>query len=151
MWPRMKKAVSWIALLFVVTIAGVVGKQIGGELSRPSKAETLSKLVSEAAAKINAQSPKKIDEITTLVRAEASMGQRLTIYYTLTNYDVYAQNFSLDQVKSAVTKNACDKDKGGKGYSPLSQGVIYTYVYTRENGKTIGRFEVSQQDCYRNR
>ncbi|UNY42247.1 hypothetical protein PP918_gp39 [Pseudomonas phage UFJF_PfDIW6] len=151
MWARMKKAVYWTVLLFVVTIAGVVGKQIGGELGKPSKAETLSKLVSEAAAKLNAQAPKKLDEITTLVRAEASIGQRLTIYYTLENYDAYAKDFSLDRVRSAAIKNACDKDKGGKGASPLSLGVIYTYVYTRENGKAIGKFDVSQKDCYRAR
>ncbi|WP_314383191.1 hypothetical protein [Pseudomonas brenneri] len=151
MWARTKKAIYWTVLLFVVAIAGVVGKQIGGEMGRPSKAETLSKLVTEAAAKLNAQAPKKLDEITTLVRAEASMGQRLTIYYTLENYDAYAKDFSLDRVRSAVTKNACDKNKVGKGPSPLSLGMFYTYVYSRENGKVIGRFEVSQQDCYRNR
>ena len=151
MWARTKKAVYWTVLLFVLTIAGVVGKQIGGELSKPSKAETLSTLVNQAAARLNAQAPKKLDEITTLVRAEASMGQRLTVYYTLENYDAYAKDFSLNRVQSAVTKNACDKDKVGKGPSPLSLGMSYAYVYSRENGKLIGRFEVSQKDCYQNR
>lgn len=151
MWTRTKKAIYWTVGIFFAVIAGSIGRQLGGELLKPSKAETLSKLVSEAAANLNAQAPKKLDEITTLVRAEASMGQRLTVFYTLENYDAYAKDFSLDRVQSAVTKNACDKDRGDKGSSPLSLGMIYAYVYTRENGKTVGRFEVSQQDCYRNR
>lgn len=151
MWARTKKAIYWAILLFVVTIAGVVGKQIGGAMGKPSKAETLSVLVTKAAEKLNAQAPKKLDEITTLVRAEASMGRRLTVYYTLENYDAYAKDFSLDRVRSAVTENACGTDKVGKGPSPLSLGMLYTYVYSRENGKAIGQFEVSQQDCYRNR
>lgn len=151
MWPRMKKAVYWAILFFVITIAGVIGKQIGGELSKPNKAESLSKLVTEAAAKLNAQAPKELDEVTVLVRAEASMGRKLTIYYTLKNYDSYATEFSLDRVRSAVTKNACNKEKSSKTSSPLALGMTYAYVYTRENGKPVGRFEINQEDCYRTR
>lgn len=132
----------------MVTIAGIVGKHIGGELFQPSKAEILRKLTTQAAAQINAQAPKKVDDITTLVRAEATMGSKLTTYYTLENYDSYAKNFSLDRVKLAATQNACNK-KGSNGKSPLSLGVTYAYVYSRVDGSAIGRFEVSQQDCFR--
>ena len=151
MWARMKKVLYWAVLLFVIAIAGIIGKQIGGELSKPKKADTLRMLVTDAADKLNAQAPKKLDEITTLVRAEASMGQKLTIYYTLENYDAYAKNFSLDQVRSKVIENACAKDRDAKGSSPLALGMTYAYIYSRENGSAIGRFEVSQQDCYRPR
>lgn len=151
MWARMKKVILWTVLLFVVTIAGIVGKQIGGELSKPNKAETLSKLVTDAAKKLNAQAPQKLDEITTLVRAEATTGSKLTMYYTLENYDTYAQGFSLDAVKSAIIKKTCDQQKSKPGSSPLALGLTYAYVYTRENGSAIGRFEITQQDCYRPR
>ena len=151
MWARMRKASYWALLLFVVTIAGIIGKEIGGALSKPTKADTLRMLVTDAADKLNAHAPKKLDEITTLVRAEASMGQKLTIYYTLENYDAYAKNFSLDQVRSKVIKNACSKDKDAKGSSPLALGMTYAYIYSRENGSAIGRFEVNQQDCYQPR
>lgn len=151
MWARIKKAVYWTVFLFVVTIAGVVGKQIGGELSRPNKTEILNKLVVEAAAKLNAKTPQRLDEITTLVRAEASMGRKLISYYTLKDYDSYAKNFSLSTVQKEVTKNVCDKQNSGKKDSPLALGMTYGYVYTREDGSVIGRFEISQQDCYRPR
>ena len=149
MWKKIRKTIYWTVGLFVLAVASVVGKQIGGELSKPSKSETLSRLVGEAAAKLNAQAPKKLDEITTLIRAESSMGRKLTTYYRLENYDSYAKDFSLGQVRVAAIKNACAKERGAKGKSPLSLGVTYEYVYVRESGTLIGRFEVSQQDCYR--
>lgn len=148
MWKKARKAIYWTVGIFVVVIAGSIGKQLGGELVKPSKAETLRKLTTQAAAQINSQTPKKIDEITTLVRAEATMGSKLTTFYTLENYDSYAENFSLNRVKLAATQNACNK-KGSNGKSPLSLGVTYAYVYSRVDGSAIGRFEVSQQDCFR--
>lgn len=135
--------------MFFAILAGSIGKQLGGELFKPSKSETLSKISAEAAAKINAIAPKKIDELTTLVRAEASMGSKLTMYYTLENFDSYAKDFSLNALSSEVTKNACNQQKAGKGQSPLALGMTYTYVYARENGSVIGKFDVTQQDCYR--
>lgn len=146
MWKKVRKAIYWTVGLFVVTIAGVVGKQIGGDLARPSKAETLSKVVAQAAEKLNALAPKKIDEITTLVRAEALQGGKLATYYALENYDSYAKDFSLSLARSSITKSVCSK-QGPPSKSPLALGMTHVYIYTKENGTEIGRFEVSKKDC----
>ena len=150
MWAKSKKTIFWIVGLFLAVLAGSIGKQLGGELFKPSKAETLSHLVSEAASRINAQAPKKLDEITTLVRAEALNGNKLATYYTLKDYDSYAKDFSLSAVKVAVTKNVCDK-QSRLSESPLALGMTHRYIYTRENGTEIGSFEVSRKDCYQTR
>ena len=150
MWEKSKKTIFWIVGLFLVAAAGAIGKQLGGELFKPSKAEALNSLVNEAAARINAQAPKKLDEITTLVRAEAMSGNKLATYYTLKNYDSYAKDFSFSAARLAVTKNVCDK-QGALAQSPLALGMTHQYIYTRENGTEIGRFEVTKRDCYKPR
>ncbi|UZD96247.1 hypothetical protein LOY64_04365 [Pseudomonas corrugata] len=148
MWKKYRRAIYWTVGLFVVVVAGSIGRQVGSELFRPSKTESLNNLVTQAATQLNAQAPKKIDEITTLVRAEASMGSKLTTFYVLENYDSYGKDFSLDAVRLAATKHACSK-KDSTGNSALAMGITYAYVYTRRDGSVIGRFEVAQQDCYR--
>ena len=146
MWQKSKKFIYWAAFLFVISLAGVIGREIGGELSKPNKQVDLAKVVTEAASRLNALAPKKVDEITTLVRAEAVNGNQLATYYVLENYDSYAKDFSLVNAKQTVTKNVCDKQKN-MAQSPLALGMTHAYIYLREDGTEISRFVVSKKDC----
>lgn len=71
---------------------------------------------------------------------------KLATYYTLENYDSYAKDFSLSFARSAITKSVCSK-QAPPSKSPLAQGMTQVYIYTKENGTEIGRFEVSKKDC----
>lgn len=146
MWQKSKKVLYWTFFLIVVSIAGVIGREIGSELSKPNKQADLASLVSQAAVKLNAQSPKKLDEVTTLVRAEAISGNKLVTFYTLKNFDSYASDFSFSRLKSFISKQICGKENT-KGQSALSMGMSHVYVYTRENGDEIDRFDLSSKDC----
>lgn len=146
MWQKTKKVVYWALFLIVGSIAGVIGKEIGGELIKPNKQEALSKVVTEAASRINAQAPKKLDEVTTLVRAEAVGGNKLVTFYTLKDFDSYASDFSFSRLKSAISKQVCGKQKS-KDQSALSMGMSHVYVYTRESGAEIARLEITIKDC----
>ena len=146
MWQKMKKGIYWALFLIVASIAGTIGKEIGSELLKPNKQENLAKIVTEAASQLNAQAPKKLDDVTTLVRAEAVSGSKLVTFYSLKEFDSYASNFSFSRLKSVISKQICDKQKSKKP-SALSMGMSHVYVYTRENGTEISRFEISSKDC----
>lgn len=132
--------------LFVLTLAGVVGKQLGSELFKPNKAEVLNKLVIDAAAKLNSQAPKKLDEITILTRAEAIDGKVLAIHYKLDKFRTYEKQFDFQTAKSVVVKSTC-KTQEGKTDTVLHRGMSFRFIYTADDGREIGRFDVARKDC----
>lgn len=145
-WLRIKKPLWWIMMLFVVCIASAVGKLIAGIATQPDHSKMLSEIVTKAAQQINAQAPKQIDEITVLTKAEAVDGKILATHYTLKNFSSYEKNFDFQAARKSIVAMVCGK-QGTKKQSPLANGMIHQYIYERENGQPITRFEVTKRDC----
>lgn len=146
MWARAKKAIYWTVGIIILSIAGTIGKQIGSELSKPNKAEILNKVVTEAAKKLNAVAPKDLDDVTVMTSAEAIDGKVLAIYYTLKNFKSYEREFDFQSAKALVIKSTCRTQEGKKD-SALTRGMSFLFVYSSDDGREVGRFEVTKKDC----
>lgn len=143
-WVISKKIV-WMILLFgAIAIAGSVGKQMAKAWMTTSDTEKLEKFIYEFVKGINSQSPKQLDPITRIDRTEAVDGYKIRAYYTLVNYNIYAQGFKLAKLKELTAKKLCvDKSQ----YSNLQLGLVWEYVYKQESGAEVGRFKIAKADC----
>lgn len=143
-WGSSKKVVGGILFFCVVAIAGSIGKQVAHEWMMPSDKEILAQIVAQAVQKVNAQTPRQIDEITRLDSVEAVGGYKMRMYQTLLNYHTYAKEFNLKQVQALITKDLCAKQTKN---DPLRLGFVWEYVYKQESGVEVGRFEIAKKDC----
>lgn len=144
LWTGFKKLARWVLLLLIIAIAGSIGKLLVQAWMKPSDREILSKVVSEAVQRVNAQTPKQIDEITRLDKVEAVGGYKMRMYHTLLNYQAYAKDFDIKRAQAVITKDLCAKQTKN---SPLHLGFVWEYVYKQENGAEVGRFEIAKNEC----
>ena len=141
---KLKKPLYWIVILFVGTLASVVGKEIGGQLLSPSDKDVLGPAIRQAAKKLNEQAPKKVDEETTLLRAEQGAENELVTYFELKDFDKWGATADLSAGKAFVVKSLCARPQTIK---TMQMGAVYSYVYLKEGGKEVYRFKVSRSDC----
>ncbi|MGP5450882.1 hypothetical protein ACTXOX_24355 [Pseudomonas helleri] len=147
LWAISKKTVWFILLFCSIAIAGSVGKQLAKAWMTKSDTEKLTNVISESVKTINSQSPKQLDPITRIDRTEAVDGYKVRAYYTLINYQTYAQGFKLAKLKELTVKKLCTNKAQ---YSNLQLGLVWEYVYKQENGAEVGRFEIGKADCLGN-
>jgi hypothetical protein len=139
---RIRRFRGWSAIAVVVTTLSLIGGigRIIAQFSGTSFNDT--EQFYDAANSINAQTPKKIDIITTLTKAEYK-NNVFTYFYHIDPTVSHSTNWSADRIREAVKKNACDTFKGSFGTSAL-QSVRYVY---NTNGSDKIVIEIGESDC----
>jgi hypothetical protein len=133
---------GWAAVAVIVTTLSLIGTIAGvvAEFSGTPLNET--KQLYDAARAINVQTPKKIDAITTLTKAEYG-DDVFTYYYDIDPAGYQSPTWSVDRLKETIKKNACDTFKGSLGTSVL-RNVRYVYK-TGASGNIV--IEIGERDC----
>ncbi|QBF27181.1 hypothetical protein EXN22_16325 [Pseudomonas tructae] len=141
---KLKKPVYWVTILVIAGLASAIGKEIGAQLGKPSNDELLRSATAQAIKQINDQTPKKVDELTTMLRAELGGSHEMTTFFELANYDSWGASADLTAGKSAVVKSLCENPRTVK---TMRMGAKFGYVYLKEDGTEVYRFRVSKDDC----
>src|SRR5260370_24739450 len=130
---------GWAAVAVIVTTLSLIGA-IARAVSGISLNETRE--LYDAATAINAQTPKKIDSITTIKKAEY-VDDVFTYYYDIDPTGYQSPNWSVDRLKTTIKTNACDTFKGSLGTAVL-RSVRYVYK-TGASGNIV--IEIGESDC----
>uniref|UniRef100_UPI002AAF5FBD hypothetical protein n=1 Tax=Pseudomonas kulmbachensis TaxID=3043408 RepID=UPI002AAF5FBD len=96
---------------------------------------------------MNSQAAKQLNPITRIDRTEAVDRYKVRAYYTLINYQMYAEGFKLAKLKEVTVKKLCTNKAQ---YSNVQLGLVWEYVYKQENGAEVGRFKIGKADCLGN-
>ncbi|MNM07784.1 hypothetical protein D3C81_178360 [compost metagenome] len=141
---KLKKPVYWIGILVIAGLASAIGKEIGALVAKPNDAEKLKTALAQAVKQVNDRAPTKVDDVTTLVRAEQSGPKEMTTVFELAKYDQWGPSADLSAGKAAVIKSLCSKPQA---VSIMRMGVTFGYVYQKEDGTKIYQFKATRADC----
>ncbi|HGY3556648.1 TPA: hypothetical protein ACNVV3_002677 [Pseudomonas putida] len=140
----MKKPAYWLGILVIAGLASAIGKEIGAQFGKPSDAEKLKSALAQAVKQINDRAPTKVDDVTTLLRAEQSGPTEMTTVFELAKYDQWGPSADLSAGKASVIKNLCAKPQT---LNTMRMGVTFGYVYQKEDGTKVYQFKVGRADC----
>lgn len=141
---KLKKPVYWLGILVIAGLASAIGKEIGAQLAKPNDAEKLKAALAQAVKQINDRAPTKVDDVTTLLRAEQSGPTEMTTVFELAQYDQWGPSADLSAGKASVIKSLCAKPQT---VSTMQMGMTFGYVYQTEDGAKVYQFKVSRADC----
>ena len=141
---KFKRPLYWVGILVVAGLASAIGKEIGGFFGQSNASENLNAAMKQAVKQINDRGPLKVDEVTTLLRAEDGGAGNMVTYFELANYDAWGPKADLSAGRAAVIKALCAKPQTLK---TMRMGATYGYVYLKEDGRQVYRFNVSKADC----
>lgn len=134
------------ALLVIVVTAGafLIAREMTSEFFSDEITEAeLAAALASAATEINAQAPIQLDEITTLVSADAS-GTNLT--YT-NKVSVSAEALGSD-FEEARREDLKDFVCGNKDMMiTIDHGGSFTYKYIGNNEELIASIDITKRDC----
>lgn len=138
---RLLKASIAIAVVAVAFLAGreLTREFLGDDLSEAELAAGLA----AAAREINAQVPVELDEMTTLVSANAS-GADLT-YTNRISVDAVEVDANFEELQRDVLKElVCGNEDM---MVTINHGGSFTYEYIDPNGKPVASIGISKPDC----
>jgi hypothetical protein len=94
----------WLGMLVVVSVAGVIGRQVG----MFAGLATINDELARQATKMNSELPRMIDEITRADFVRSGPGNTLTFYYTSMDDQMSRKLFAnLDTFKANMLRNSC--------------------------------------------
>ena len=101
-----------------------------------------------AASILNKDAPKKMDEATTLLRADAGPGLLMTYRYALSGVSGGETELSslAESSRRSVTERVCQT---GDMRDYMEYGASYRYIYEDSDGKELFRFTVDGSSCLR--
>jgi hypothetical protein len=144
--PKAKRVFGVTGSLAAAAIVVALGMSIGNAPPSMSPVEEVAEGFRMAADQINARGPVMVDEETSLNRAEAGPGARLTYFFSLPNHS--SDEIDADRLVAGVRPNTitvvCQNDDMKVA---LQNGGTLVYVYSGKDELEIARFEVSGPDC----
>lgn len=99
-----------------------------------------------AADEMNKRVPYMVDEQTRMDRTEVGPDARMTYHLSFPDFDsVRLQTIGVsNELPGLTAKGLC----GNESIRPtLEDGVVYSYVYSGNDGVVVSRFEVTAKDC----
>ena len=138
------------AVLFFVLKHGtpVPQKDGPGGAMEDSVRSEIQKQFEGAASILNKDAPKKMDEATTLLRADAGPGLLMTYRYALSGVSGGETELSslAESSRRSVTERVCQT---GDMRDYMEYGASYRYIYEDSDGKELFRFTVDGSSCLR--
>lgn len=138
------------AVLFFVLKHGtpVPQKDEPGGAMEDSVRSEIQKQFEGAASILNKDAPKKMDEATTLLRADAGPGLLMTYRYALSGVSGGETELSslAESSRRSVTERVCQT---GDMRDYMEYGASYRYIYEDSDGKELFRFTVDGSSCLR--
>lgn len=138
------------AVLFFVLKHGtpVPQKDGSGGAVEDSVRSEIQKQFEGAASILNKDAPKKMDEATTLLRADAGPGLLMTYRYAFSGVSGGETELSslAESSRRSVTERVCQT---GDMRDYMEYGASYRYIYEDSDGKELFRFTVDGSSCLR--
>lgn len=152
MLKTIPSALGFVKILIAVVIGLAIGKNVSAvEYSQPqtttqNNEEKVIDIFSKEAESFNRRGPIMVDEDTRMDRQEVGPGARLTYFYSFPNLSSsdIAPNVIRENLKSEVKNKICASKEIKESWQDVA---TYVYVYSGNDGKEIGRFEVKKKDC----
>ena len=98
-----------------------------------------------AASILNKDAPKKMDEATILLKADAGPGLLMTYRYALSGVGMELSSLA-ESSRRSVTERVCQT---GDMRDYMEYGASYRYIYEDSSGKELFRFTVDGPSCLR--
>lgn len=141
---KLKKPAYWLGILMIAGLASAIAKEIGAQFGKSSDSEKFKSELTNAVKLLNDRAPAKIDDVTTLLRAEQSGPSEMTTVFELAQYDKWGPSADLSVGKASVIESLCAKPRT---VYALQKGMTFRYVYQKEDGTKIYQFKASRADC----
>jgi len=139
-------AAAAVVLFFVLKHGTPVSQKDGtGGTMEDSVRSEIQKQFEGAASILNKDAPKKMDEATTLLRADAGPGLLMTYRYALSGVGMELSSLA-ESSRRSVTERVCQT---GDMRDYMEYGASYRYIYEDSDGKELFRFTVDGSSCLR--
>jgi hypothetical protein len=139
---KLNKLVFPVIGILAFAVGGAAAKWVLVGMDKGEKAQ-VTQSVREMADQINANSPQRIDDITTMTRATAD-GMNLVYDYVIAGARTdYPDSFGTE-ISASVSRAVC-ADAGMGKY--INEGVVYTFRYNDSKGDGIVSFSVDAATC----
>lgn len=139
-------AVSAVLIFALKPSAPAPEKGGAGSSMEASVREEIHKQFTVAAGVLNKDVPKKLDDVTTLLGAEAGPDLLLTYRYALSGLPGGKEDLSrtAEESRRTVTDKVC-RTRDMRDF--MEYGAAYRYIYESAAGEELFRFTVDEAAC----